>query len=147
MTGERQNACQTQMCVFFFEKQTNDRVFSWKWEVCRTLGTCHLWILQQCPAFGWNRVNFLQSSSCGAMFWICDEHSVDNPWMVWLFLSSAHTHKVSSVFHTVWSARRLGVHKKFGGDTTFAGDPKLPKGYSIPHGIVLSNNSSLGAEG
>ena len=34
--------------------------------------------LQVCAGFGWDRVNFLQSSWYGAMVWICAGNSVDN---------------------------------------------------------------------
>jgi len=36
-------------------------------------------------------VNFLHSSLYGAMFWICDENSVDNTGTFSLLLSSAYT--------------------------------------------------------
>lgn len=66
--------------------------------------------------FGRDGVNFLHSSSYGAVFWICDENSVDNT-LFQLFLSSAYMvfTKVFSVSLTVLPVRRLGVHEKLGG--------------------------------
>ena len=44
-----------------------------------------------CAGFGWDRVNFLHSSSYGAVFWICAGNSADNTGMFSLLLSSAYT--------------------------------------------------------
>ena len=59
------------------------------------MGKVHGWDTQmklvRCAGFGWGRVNFLHSSWYGAMFWICDENSVDNTGMFSLLLSSAYT--------------------------------------------------------
>lgn len=54
--------------------------------------------------FGWDRVNFLPSSSYGAMFWICDVSNVVNTPMFYLFLNSAYTAR-PSVCRTVQPAR------------------------------------------
>lgn len=45
----------------------------------------------QCTIFGLDSVKFLYRSFYDAMFWICDENSVDNTEMYWLFLSSVCT--------------------------------------------------------
>lgn len=38
-------------------------------------------VVSGCAGFDWVRVNFLHSSLYGAMFWICDQKSVDNTGM------------------------------------------------------------------
>jgi len=43
--------------------------------------TSLLFSLSFCTGFGWDKVKFLHSSFHGAMFWICDENSVDNTGM------------------------------------------------------------------
>lgn len=47
--------------------------------------------------FSWDRVNFLHSSSCGAMFWVCTENSAETPTFL-LLLSSAYTESRSLLF-------------------------------------------------
>lgn len=44
-----------------------------------------------CTGFGWDGVNFLQSSPYGPVLWICDQNSVDNTPVFWLLLSSDRT--------------------------------------------------------
>lgn len=44
-----------------------------------------------CTGFGCEGVNFLQSSSYGTKFWICDQNSFDNTWMFQLLQHSAYT--------------------------------------------------------
>jgi len=74
--------------------------------------------------FGWDRVNFLHSSLYDAMFWICDENSVDNRGMFQLLPSNAHTEpRPFLLLNPTPPARRLGVHKKLGGDTAGTADP------------------------
>ena len=48
------------------------------------------YLIDDCAGFNWYRVNFLHSSYCGAMFWICAENSIDNTEMFLLLLSSAY---------------------------------------------------------
>ena len=48
--------------------------------------------------------------------------------------------------HTVPLASGLEVCKNFGEDRTGTAEPDLPKGYSIAHDVLLSNNS-WGKEG
>ena len=79
------------------------------------------------------------------MFWICAENSVDNTGMFLLLLSSAYSVKAFSASHTIPPVRRLGVHKKLGGDTAGTADPNWPKGYSIPYDVML--NIKLGGVG
>jgi len=50
-----------------------------------------------------------------------------------------HSVKAFSASHPLSPARRLGVHKKLGGDTAGTADPNWPKGFSIPYDITLSN--------
>ena len=71
------------------------------------------------------------------MFWICAENSVDNMGMFPLLLSSAYTKSRPFLLLTP-PARRLGVHKKLGGDTAGTADPNCPKGYSRPYDIRFS---------
>ena len=58
-----------------------------------------------------------------------------------LLLSSAYTESRPSLLLTAPPARRLGMHKKLGGDTAGTADPNWPKGYPIPYVVVLSNKS------
>jgi len=50
------------------------------------------------------------------MFWICAGNGV-NRGMLSLLLSSAYKVEAFPASHTTLPARRLGVHKKLGGDT------------------------------
>ena len=102
--------------------------------------------LLHCAGFGWDRVNFLHSSWYGAMFWICAGNSGDNTrifvlqWDNTVFAIAEQRLdrvKAFAASHTTPPARRLGVHKKLGGDTAGTADPTWPKGYSIPYGIML----------
>jgi len=58
------------------------------------------------------------------MFWICAKNNVDNTGMFLLLLSSAYTVKAFTAAHPTAPARRLGVHKKLGGDTAGTADPR-----------------------
>lgn len=59
-------------------------------------------------------VDFLQSSSYGAMFWICDDSNIDNTPMFYLFLNSAYTAR-ASVCLTAQPAGRCGCTRKWEG--------------------------------
>lgn len=50
-----------------------------------------------------------------------------------------HSVKDFSVSHAALPARRLGVHKKLGGDRTRTANPIWPKDYCIPYDIMLKN--------
>jgi len=50
-----------------------------------------------------------------------------------------HSAKAFSVSYPAPPGSRLGVQKKLGGDTVRTADPNQPKGYSIPHNVMLSN--------
>lgn len=45
----------------------------------------------ECTGFGWDKVAFLPKSSYGAVFWMCEQNSVDNRGMVQLLLENAYT--------------------------------------------------------
>jgi len=71
------------------------------------------------------------------MFWICAENSVDNIGMFLLLLSRAYTESRPFLLLTP-PARRLGVHKKLGGDTARTADPSWPKGCPTPFDVMLN---------
>jgi len=48
-------------------------------------------LLCWCTGCDWNRVNFLHSSSYDAMFWICEQNSLDDTLILQLLLSSTCT--------------------------------------------------------
>ena len=63
-------------------------------------------LLAECTGFGQDRVNFLHSSWYGAMFWICDQNSIDNTGMFSLLLNSAYTESRPFMFPTLLSPSR-----------------------------------------
>ena len=52
----------------------------------------------------------------------------------------SHRAKDFSASHAALPARRLAVHQELGGDIARTTDLGWPKGYSLPHGIMLSHN-------
>jgi len=52
-----------------------------------------------------------------AMFWICDENSVDNTGMFQILMNILTQCQRLFCFSPTPPARRLWVHKKLGGDT------------------------------
>ena len=94
--------------------------------------------MDQCPGFGWDRVNFLPSSWYSAVVRIDYENHVDNTLMV-LVVAKQCLYQVKdfSASHAQ-PARRLEGHKELGGDTAGTADPNCPKGYSIPYDVMPS---------
>lgn len=77
-----------------------------------------------CACYSWDRVNFLQSSKYGAMLWICEENSVDNPGIFSLLLNGVYTRvRAFSALHLTPPRRGLGVHEELGRDTAWTADP------------------------
>lgn len=56
------------------------------------------------------------------MLWICAENSVNNAKLI----AEQHLHRDKAFFvsHTASPVRRLGLHKKLGGNTAGTADPK-----------------------
>lgn len=93
----------------------------------------------ECAAFVCKRLNFLQNSLLGAVFWICDQNSADNMPNYELIcelnmkdISAAHNHHTSD---------QAGDAKRLGGEQARTAQLTWPKGYSIPSGVMLSKNS------
>lgn len=57
--------------------------------------------LHCCCGFIWDRVKFLPSSWCGAVFWIQDENSVDHTSIFQLLLNSVYTNSRTFLFFTL----------------------------------------------
>lgn len=91
-----------------------------------------------CPGFGWDRVHFLPCRWQGAVFWICSENSVDNTGMLYLLVSSAYTE--STPFLPL-SSQEKGA-QEIGREHSQDRWPHLPKGCSIPYGIMVSNKTA-----
>lgn len=97
-------------------------------------------VVSICPGLGWDRVYFLHSSSYDVIFCSCDRNGVDNIPVFKLLLNN--TYAASRPFLLLMlpcQQRRLGLHKKLGGHTARTADPNLPKSYSIPSHVMLSN--------
>jgi len=75
---------------------------------------------------GRDKVSFLHSSLYGAMFWICDENSLDDTLMFYvgyLFYIRLHSTKAFSAPHPAPPVGRLGMHRELGGCTAGTADP------------------------
>lgn len=88
-----------------------------------------LWI-----GFGKDRVNFVHSSSYGAMLWIRDENSVENTRMFYLLWAVLVQLRVSHD-NTAEGAQELG--RRHSGDSW----PQVTMGIFTPKGVVLSSES------
>lgn len=89
-----------------------------------------------CAGFGW--ANYLYSSWCEAMFWICARNSVDNPGMFESLLSNTDT--AFSAPHPTPPVKRMGMYR-IGREYRQDCWPQLTKEHSIPHGVMLRTQS------
>lgn len=78
-------------------------------------------IVQTTPHLsGWDRVSFLPSSLYSAVFWICDQHSVDSSDLA---IAKQHSHGIKDCFPLYPLGSMLGVGKMPGGETARTVDP------------------------
>lgn len=95
-----------------------------------------------CPGFGWNRVNFPRNSWYGAVFFSMRIMLIIH----WCFRCCRALLKQSRglfSFLCCPDSEGLGVHKELAGDRNRTADPDLPKGYSIPCGVMQNNKTGL----
>lgn len=91
---------------------------------------------RDCTGLAWARINFLHGSSYPAMFWLCDQTSLDN-WGAGAIQSGAHTVSRPSL--------ALRLHGQQGGwagrGQTQDSRPRWLKGCPMPCGVALSSKS------
>jgi len=80
--------------------------------------------IENCTSFGCSRVSFLHSGLYHAIFWVCDENSVDNIVVSVIAEQCLHKVKALSVPHIAPLLSSLGMDKKLGGDTDGTADPR-----------------------
>lgn len=90
-------------------------------------------LMKSFTSSGWDGINFLHGSWYGAIFWIYNENSVDTAPVFGLLLSSACIALRFPCSHSVLTASRLGLCKKWGGDV--ARIPQVTEG--VFHAVKL----------
>lgn len=86
---------------------------------------------------GQDEVNFLHISLCADLFWIWDWNCVDDTVVFWMLVNCAFA--ALMLCFSLPAVSKLMVGKRLAGNTTGIADPRWPKGYSIPHGVMVSN--------
>lgn len=99
------------------------------------------------PSFNWDRVIFIHSGWCGAVFCIWDEN--DTVITLWLLVNEElltrsavwnQVHFTSFMLPWQWGA---GRHKKMGGDKTRTADPNSPRSCPILYSTKLNSRTRM----
>lgn len=102
------------------------------WGVCLLCKEVHIYYFFVLGLAAMEVIFFIACCPLWCLFGVSDQYSI---WHMcfsyfWAVLTIALR---PSLFHTLPPARRLGMHKKWGGHITWTTDPKWLKGYSMSY--------------